>query len=359
MTDTERRILIFEDTDEQYELIHEPLEHFLEGEGIEIQRFGGFEDDEIPEGEASAVAMEAVTEPSPPSLVVLDWELTKLPIGVRREHVKVACEEARVPLCVYHREGEGAFAQTRRMKKWEEHVIMIDPKEDPADVAEQCANLAKSFIDIHRSLERAEDGRLKSALREILGAPLAAESQLDQYSWGRSEAVGLARDRDITDEARPRAASTFVGYWIHNQLLQFPGVLLNSGALASYLGIESEALRGRPELKAEFDDALYEGPFSEIKERWWTSGIDGIRADHTVGDSLAEGLELVESMGFDEVDPAQCVAGHEGAGFYCILTDEPVCKEHSVRPKGWIPIGASRARIYEDEYKRMKPWMPD
>lgn len=359
MTDTDRRVLIFEDTDEQYELISEPLAHFLEGEGIQIERFGGFEDGEVPEGEASDITLEAITEPSPPSLVVLDWVLTKLPVGVRREHVKVACEEAHVPLCVYHREPGGQFTHSQRLKQWDEQVIKIDPKDDPADVAEQCASLVKSFVGIHRHLERAEDGHLKSALQEILRAPPAAESQLDQYSWGRSEAVTIARETEAMD--RPRAASTFVGYWIYNQLLRFPGVLLNARALASYLGIDSDALEGRPEVKAEFRDAQYEGPFSEIRERWWTPGIDEIRGEYTEpdDDSLADGPELAERMGFEDVEPALCVAGHEGAGFYCILTDQPVCKEHSIRPRGWIPIGASRARIYEEEFERMRPWMPD
>jgi hypothetical protein len=286
MTDAERRILIFEDTDEQYEQIQGPLERFLEDEGIAIDRFGGFDDEDREDREGSQLAREAIEDPQPPSLVVLDWDLSKLFVAVRREHVKVACEELHVPLCVYHRDAQGQFSHAERLKNWDEHVIKIDPKEGATEVAEQCANLAKSFIEIHRSLERAEEGRLKSALRDILDAPPAAESQLDQYSWGRSEAVSLARD--TTDEDRPRAASTFVGYWIYNQLLQFPGVLLNARALASYLGFDSGAVEERPELKAEFDDALYTGPFSEIMERWWTSGIDAIRGDYTEGPSANE-----------------------------------------------------------------------
>ncbi len=359
MTDTERRILIFEDTDEQYEQIQEPLERFLEDEGIAIDRFGGFDEEDIEEREGSDLAREAIEEPRPPSLVVLDWDLSKLPVAVRREHVKVACEELHVPLCVYHRDKQGQFSHAERLKNWDEHVIKIDPKEEAANVAEACANLARGFVEIHRSLERAEEGHLKSAIQDILDAPPGAEAQLDQYSWGRSEAVGIARDAESSD--RPRAAATFIGYWIYNQLLPFPGVLLHSRALDSYLGIESGVLDENPEIRAEFDSARYEGPFSDIRRHWWTSDVDEIRAEYTESDdsSLVEGPQLLSRMGFDDIGPAECVEGHEGGGFYCILTDKPVCKDHSVRPKGWIPIGASRARIHEAAYEQIQPWMPD
>jgi len=50
-----------------------------------------------------------------------------------------------------------------------------------------------------------------------------------------------------------------------------------------------------------------------------------------------------------DVRVARCAeeGGHDGAGYYCILSDEPVCLEHSVPPGEWCPVGANRAHSEE------------
>jgi hypothetical protein len=363
VTEKTNHILIFEDRGPNYEEIAEPLESSDKLNGYDVHRFPGDETEEEDQ-EVMDFLKPRLSDPYP-SLVVLDWDLSEYESGVRREHVQSACDEFGIPLCVYHRD-EGYFSNPEELKEYEEHLIRIDPKESPDQVADAVATIAKSFVDIRTRLEEADADMVSSAIPEIIGAPASSESQLDQYSLGMSETIGVAKS-DTSQEDQLRIVATFIGYWVHNQLLEYPGVLLNRVATASYLGVDHEEFKQSVEAQNLLREAEYEGPFSELSHErwWWTSQLDSIRSDLPIGKDggLIEGPPLFEELGGITLSEVQCTdASHEEtgeAGFYCILKEEPVCKEHSVRPGGWIPNGASKSRISKSEYDKVRAWMPE
>jgi hypothetical protein len=156
---------------------------------------------------------------------------------------------------------------------------------------------------------------------------------------------------------RDRLPVTTVGYWIHNQLLQFPGVLVGGTAAASYLDIDTAAFLD-PETRKVFESAKYAGPFSDVADYWWLAGLDAACAAlmEPADETLLTGRQAVERVRKCSVPKARCIKGHEGAGYYCLITKQPVCAEHSVRPGTWLPIGADRSRIETSKYDELSAW---
>lgn len=297
-----------------------------------------------------------------PLLVILDWDLTEFDNEVRREQVQTICEEEGIPLCIYHRTW-GDLEQAKEVQDYDDDVIKIDPSKGADEVAEYCVGVARGFQTVYEEIIDAYgDREFGSAIPDILKAPSNVRGKLDQYSWGHPKAIKKARVDDEDDMVR--RATTFLGYWINNELLEFPGALLNPTAAASYLDVDHETFEEGDEYQELFDEALYDGPFSELGKWWWTPGIDKVRGEYMNEDEtgLPDGPELFARAGLS-IERATCYdddgGRHEGAGYYCILSDKPVCKEHSVRPGGWIPMGATRSRISEAEYYRVSAWMPE
>lgn len=356
-------ILIFEDKPENYEELADPLEEQLDADKYYTELFGG--DESRPEGKSDAeVVMNLMKAHDYPLFVILDAELNQYSQStVRKADVKDACTELGVPLCVYHR-NEGEYSDPENIKESEDHIIRLDPKSGHADMAHTCAGIARGFNSIRTALEEYMTDASPDALLEppskfvgeLDDVPVNAKANLDKYSWGQSESVGLIMDgEDKNDMIRRK--STILGYWIYNQLLEYPGVLINTVAAASYLGVDHETFSEKEEFHEPLEEARYEGPFSDVDNWWWTSEIDGILAENTTHEdgNIIDGREFFSRKGM-EIKPARCLENHEGAGYYCILTERPVCEEHSVSPEAWIPAGASLTRISESEYMKLSGW---
>lgn len=356
MTVFDDRVLVFEDRDENFEEIRRPLEAELIDE-LTLQRFD--HDTSFDTEEVMHELENRVKDPGFPLLIVLDYDLTVASNQVRREHVRQLCEDHDLPLCIYHRI-ESGLADERRVKAYEEDRIKINPSKGPEGVAHDSANIAKGFNEIRRSLEAVLGTESRPAIPEILNAPRGVRGKLDQYAWGNPGALmggGLDMDRDDII----RRSTTHLGYWIRNELLEFPGALLNPVALAAYLDVDHELFSDNPIYQEPFEDALYDGPFSELG-RWWTPKIDEIRAGHMSDDDreMPLGQTIFERLDLPEIGQAICHDGesedHGGARYYCIIKEKPVCEEHSKNPEGWIPMGATRSRISRDELARLEPW---
>jgi hypothetical protein len=356
------RILVFEDDNENYKKIAEPLKSLVDEDTYSIQRFDGSiappEDTETSDKFVSLVK-EKIRSPKYAALVVLDWDLTMYRNGVSRTHVQRACQELGVPLCAYHRD-EGLYSNPDELQDYEEDIIKIDKKEGDQAAAEAFATIAQGFSTIYEALSEPEELQPKSMLYDILGAPSVAESKLDQYSLGQSGTIGIAKSAE-SDEDRIRRMATFFGYWVHNQLLEYPGVLLNYVSAASYLGIDPQQFRENNTIQETFSDAQYEGPFSDLGQWWWAPLVDEVQAEHMEpGDGqLIKGEPLFERIGVEDFTHVQCTMGHKGAGYYCIMREEPVCEDHSVQPSNWIPMGATHSRITEEDYDKLSSWMFD
>jgi len=362
---SKRQILVFEDKGENFEKIEGPL--------TDDPRLDQYDIEWFPVDRTAPESWDGEEDPEPtdilypylenphPDLVVLDWELGGYKSGVRRQHVQSACEELGIPLCVYHRD-EGHFSDPESLKEYEENLIRIDVKETSEQVADAIATIATSFVEIKEALRTENVDGVQSALHQVIDVPPSAEAQLDQYSLGQSAALRVAKS-DMTDEERTRITSTFIGYWIHNQILEYPGVLLNEVATASYLGVDHEEFQTRQACYEALEKAAYDGPFSDLSRDnwWWTNLLDEIRLELPPGEDgdLLSGPALFEELCGESVSPVTCVeSGEPKAGYYCILTEKPVCEEHSEKPGGWIPVGASRSRISSSELEKVNAWMP-
>jgi len=362
---SENLILIFEDQDTNYKKLRDPLLAHEKADRFVIDQFPpdkttpeNWTSDEQPE--AADILADELTDPIP-DLVVLDWELSGFKSDIRREHVQSACKERGIPLCVYHR-NEGHFADPQELKEYEEDLIPIDVKEAAVDVADAVLTIADAFVEIHGAIKANAFSSMHDALYKSMDVPTSAEAQLGQYSMGQSTALQIAKEEPDESE-RNRIISTFIGYWIHNQLLEYPGVLLNRTATASYLGVDHEAFAESNKCQDALEKARYKGPFSDLSrdDWWWTNRLDDLRLELPTDDdgNLLSGPPLFRELCDVNLSSVRCVEGGEPrGGYYCVLTEQPVCKEHSRQPEGWIPVGATRSRISDSKYEEVTSWMP-
>lgn len=370
---TDYTIYVFEDKKNNYHDLAEPLRDCVDQEVYSIEGFTGEKlSEEIGEAQTSEETGEAQTlevlqsGDDVPLLVILDAELNEFEWSkIRKPHVMEACSKLDIPVCVYHRV-EGEYAEPENIKETEDEIIRVDPKEDSEKMAQSFAVIAKGIREIRESLQSRinEEGDIEKLLEppsdlllELADVPFAAEPRLDDYSWGQSEGISAIKESEGKEDMIRRRATTLT-YWIHNQLLKYPGALVNPVAAAAYLGVDHEQFAEESRFHDPLEDALYEGPFAELGKWWWITEIDTILAENTPKEEnqILSGVEFYDKIKSSEIDPVTCVEGHEGAEYYCILTEKPVCEEHSVSPEGWIPRGATRARISKDEYLKLSGW---
>lgn len=357
MTVFDNRVLVFEDRAENYEEIRAPLEDALPGELV-LERFD--HDTQLGSDIVLEELEDRVKAPNFPLLIILDYDLTVADNQVRREHVRQLCEDHDLPLCIYHRI-DSSLEDRLQVQEYEEDRIKINPSKGAEEVAVDAANIAKGFSQIRYALADALGDESRPAIPEILDAPRGVRGKLDQYAWGNPGALmGGGPDMDRDDIIR--RSTTHLGYWIHNELLKFPGALLNPIALAAYLNVDHEDFCENSQYYEPFEDALYEGPFSELDKRWWTPKIDEIRAMHMTDDDreMPLGQAIFQRLDLPDIGSSICHDGesdaHGGARYYCIIKEKPVCEEHSKNPEGWIPMGATRSRVSQDELARLEPW---
>lgn len=242
------------------------------------------------------------------------------------------------------------------MRTWQDDVIVIDSSGDYDEIARKSAAIAGGFLALERS-RASEASSLSKWIAATLAAPEAAQAQVAEYAMTSLQRLLQVAESGSAD--RMRLAVTTVGYWIHNQLLPFPGVLLNAVAAASYLDIDPVQFAG--DVTSQFDGAKYHGPFSELAEYWWIAELDAICAAQMVDTdrTMLTGRQAAERLLSRAIRCARCAAGHDGAGYYCLITKKPVCAEHSVRPGTWLPLGADRSRIEKTKYEELSAWLPE
>lgn len=359
MTGTEHRVLIFEDNPDHLKFLLEGLKEKLQGEELQVLAY----DDSVAlpeEGENEAVREylgNFLLEPDPALLVLLDWEIHLLKHPIHKELVQGFCEQEGLPVCIYVNQ-EGRTQQVQNMKRWQETQISLDTMLTLEEILDQGASIIRGFHRIWHAIDEAggipDIGDLSQSL---LSPPESAAAQIDQYSWGDMSALQVPQSEDQAQ----RFMHLNTGYWIFNRLLQFPGVLLNAAAAASYLGIDVDTFTRRSDVQAQFQDALYQGPFCETGPYWWTTKLDDILVRSTPDEEAVwNGLQLVRHNVEDGITEVRCPGNgnpHNGAGYYCILTKLPVCAEHSKKPGSWLPPGADRCRIEMTEHAKWGPWL--
>jgi len=353
-TDT---IVVFEDQTDNFEIVVSALRETLSSD-LEVHRA----DINQELGANPRQAVEEIMEGyGTPILTVLDWDLTQGTGAVSRDNVITYCENNHLPICLYHATNTGE-SDIEKVEDYDENKIKLEPDLTWEEIGAQSAYIADGFNEIRETLHTVfEDGDTRP-IPELLDAPFSVRGKLDQYSWGNPGVIKSGQAELSQDDIIKRA-TTNQGYWILNELLEFPGALLNEVALAAYLNVDHEQFCTNDEYKQPFTDAAYTGPFAGLENWWWTPSIDNIsiqekREDESKGPI---GPELFERFELPPTDEAKChseLANNCGpARYYCIIKERPVCEEHSVSPDGWIPKGATRSRVSEEDYDQLKPWV--
>lgn len=361
MTLDDTRIVLFEDIEDKSGKFKDSFEAATEEDGLEVEEFSPERDLEAPD--VLEPLKEEVKDPSYPLLVVLDQNLRGYDEhDVRRQDVRQLCEDENIPLCIYHRERQDEDEAKRRIEEYEEDVIKLDPSKDLELLANEAAAVARGFRDIREQYLELKNEEASSFIPEILNADETVRSQMDQYAWGNpSNIIGV--DPDATEDEFDRRFITLLGYWIYNELLRFPGALLNPTATAAYLNVDHETFNDDEQYHDPLQDAIYEGPFTSAGKWWWKPKIDQIRANNLAAedDGLPDGSELFERLGCDPIGQSTCHDAEKGgdheARFYGVMMQKPVCEAHSKDPGGWLPMGASRSRVSVAKHAEYAPWI--
>lgn len=340
------RILIVEDTETTYEKLMQLMSSQLSDGSIDISRY---ESNASDSGRIEPLLMGS----NKPDLVFLDWELSKYDPFVSRSTVIGACDESGIPVCLYHFE-QREKEKVESMKRWDQNLIMIQNCASEEEFSRQVLAYSDGFQKIYDNI--TEHDKLGSMVNKILLTPESSEINIDQYLWSRFNPLQL---NDANPKKRLTRLASSLGYWINNVLLQFPGPVVSLGAAASYLDILEEDFK-QGEIQGLFEAARYKGPFNENGPYWWRMELDKIIADSlSESDSqMISGFEFVKRKGIN-ANRSRCIWGHEGSGYYCIVTRVPVCSnpEHSVFPSGWVPLGADLSRIEKRKYDELQAWM--
>lgn len=357
MTAFNNIIVIFEDRDNPFDNIETALIETLSSDLDIVRADIDSESDQNPRQAVETIISDIGT----PLLTVLDWDLTMGKGAISRDNVISYCENNHLPLCIYHNQDTGD-EDKQQVEDYDENQIKFDSDLTWQEIGEQSAHIADGFDEIRQTIESVFEEDDVRPIPELLDAPFSVRGKLDQYSWGNPGVIKSGQ-ANISREEIIKRAVTNQGYWILNELLEFPGALLNETALAAYLNVDSEQFCDNNVYKSPFDGAKYTGPFSGLENWWWTPRIDDISIEYKREEESKGciGPELFERLDLPTIDEAECHSdlanGCDLARYYCIIKEQPVCKKHSVSPDGWIPKGATRSRVSEEEYDQLKPWV--
>jgi hypothetical protein len=363
-----KKVVIFEDTQESLKKFKSKLDELFSERLVDIVDFKKlYEDkkeqklftDNMKIQKKLKIIFEEDTR-NPIEMVIVDLELSQFEeFDISEPVISNVCDILGIPTCLYSRVTDEY--EIERIRNWSERHIVLDSNKEIDDIAKQCYYIFEGFQAINEEVRKIDIQKSFSPIEiisKIMKAPEGAESQIVHYTTGYFSLMGK-RLKDASERAR--FLSVLLGYWIYNSLLRFPGVLLNETAAASYLNIDVESFRNSKEIKNAFKEARYMGPFNGIAPYWWKVRLDELLSkyeeDAEEGVSICSVQAFLRQKGIDNVSPVRCVEGnHEGAGFYCIITKDPVCAEHSTGNIAWLPPGAIHSRICNSKWEELAPW---
>lgn len=291
------------------------------------------------------------------TLILADRDLSKSQDidfgGLSVSAVSAAARKLSVPLCSYARELDKAYDWRG---SWEEGHIVLSFAEGENELARKSVLAARGFAEIAERLSKADLTKRKSTA-DVLSNLLGKEEYADKmalYAVGDNYRLGEIVGRGIQDSVDRRKITHFLGYWLWDSLLRFPGVFVNEIAAGSYLNINTEDF-AKPEVRSVFGNALYEGPFADPQApQWWRGDLDDIVSAAKCND----GLELVRTTVDPNIDRSHCLVNDAiPAGYYCIISRLPVSLENSKGGLSWFPRGADLTRISNPKFEEYGPWL--
>lgn len=293
-------------------------------------------------------------------MIVCDKDLSGLQprfIGLSGSTVCAVADKLGIPICLYARgenpeEGE-EFLKT--LAPWENKRIII-PYSDPKTTSDKCAELAKGFTFIANGYDELNNEQKTSpatALANILEKP-EIEDKIALYGSGEQGILKdimpfITKSKQDTNREMKRRMPKILGNWLYTSIMRFPGILLAPGAAASYLNIHVEDFE---RVMEHFKEAKYSGPFSKLGIWWWRHELDYILSKSKCND----GFELMKKK---KIRARQCLdpLTKERAGYFCVITSQPVSYENSHGNISWFPSGADLTRIQNQKYNELAPWV--
>jgi hypothetical protein len=356
------RIILFDDVPKNRDEVLGVLNQALGKEG-EVQLFdpgkGG-----LKEGthEKRLAADLAVAPNAPASLIIADRDLSGYSDdyrGLSESTVRLVADDLGIPECGYargERDDDPSYIERGEQR---ESCIRLSLRPDIGQFAKQAVAIAEGFAQISGGLTAAlKESSKKSPgklLASILGKPEYADKISLFASGDQNRLAALASVRAAKDEpAKERRLACFLGYWLWDSILRFPGVVANEVAASSYLNIHQEDFQ-KTDLQDLFREALYGGPFAGAKEPlWWRGKLDDIIS--TSG--CSDGKVYAEQKLKRALRQSECCEDpSKSAGYYCFLSKRPVSLERSKAGLPWFPRGADLARVSLKAYEELGPWL--
>lgn len=352
------KAVLFEDTDQTQSELVVALKKHLKTDGVVIP-FDQFEESPADERRMYEDRLESILSRAPydgATLLVVDRDLSKSKkfLGLSVNAVAGAAKRLAIPICSYARQPAPEDYKIRA--RWEEEHIILTT-ENNAELARQAVLAAHGFAQIAARLPEVIKDKAGKSPAKILAALLGKPEYSDKialYSVGDQNRLPeiLAKAKEETDHIKRMGC--FLGYWLWDSLLRYPGLLVNEVAAASYLNIATADFQ-RSEVRAVFGEALYDGPFADPKKpQWWRGMLDDIVS----GENCNDGLELVHKKVSPGIHRSQCcVDPSKSAGYYCIISSQAVSLENSKGGLSWFPRGADLTRISNPKFEEYGPWL--
>jgi hypothetical protein len=301
--------------------------------------------------------------------VATDYDLTqKGQTGLFGTSIVNWCQARSIPVGDFSRATPGALPK-------EPDLFEVRVPSDPQQAARFVATLFRGFTGIEDALRANHDLLTRrspvSALAEILGAE-GTESQFALYGVRFGAASGVLMDR-VSATASPDVAPSasdkiklmtyIVGHVLLNGVIRFPGPILSSIALRSYLATDDADAEVVQDL---FAGTRYMGFFSDLDRFYWLSKVNDVL--DTLMAALPPGFEA-ETQGEFHRRAIEFRVGHDLArhgcprcqgqngGFFCPFTRRTVCvrSDCSVGSNSWVPAGAQVCRIERDFFDEWAP----
>ncbi|HUN98534.1 MAG TPA: hypothetical protein VMU69_20170 [Bradyrhizobium sp.] len=291
------------------------------------------------------------------ALIVADRDLSGLPHygGLSEPTVRRVADKLAIPECGYARgENSKNFMEDAALR---EGRIAVSLKPSAKEFARQVVSIAEGFAYILSKLPAAikapgskSPGKV---LATILGKPEYSEKIALYASGDQNRLVSVLRVRGQGKVAN-RHLACLLGYWLWDSVLRYPGIVVNETAASSYLNIDKKAFQS-PGVQQLFNKASYNGPFSAAKRPiWWRGALDDIVAKSGASDGRQYATKL---LGKNLPQSKCCVDPKKTAGYYCMLSEEPVSLDNSKAGLAWFPRGADLARIGTTKYQEIVPWL--
>jgi hypothetical protein len=354
----EMKIVLFEDTNEYKAGIRDSIARALANKGKVVL----FEP--IKPAMENCVHAERIKEElvktgnDDATLIVADSDLSALESygGLSEPSVRRAADILGIPECCYAR-GEKESHQLVESAELREARIALTLDGGNDSFAQRVVGLADGFKEIRGNLPKAKKSSAKKSpgalLAEILKKPEYAE-KISLYASGDRNRLASVLRVPGKGKDQNRWLSLLLGYWLWDSVLRFPGLVVDEVAAASYLNISVEDFR-KPKVRGVFNEAIYSGPFAgALPALWWRGMLDDLISANKADD----GNDLVKRK--VKVDVRGCMCRDDPrlrAGYYCMLSKQPVSLEKSKPGLAWFPRGADLARISNSMYEEKVPWL--